>query len=145
MKIYYNSLIILMLVSNIACIIAPNPEASKKIIRPVCGLMLLLTLVSPLSGLIENFRSTGFDKILSGEEEKPDGYETLAYTVLGYLSEEYGIEDGEVVIITDENVKAESVTEIQLFIENCPYNIKEAIQIELREEYGVEVRVYSGG
>ena len=63
-----------------------------------------------------------------------------AYTIFAYLSSEYGIEAADTVFITDES---ESISEIQIFTTELPYNIKEAVKTDISSVYKCEVRIYT--
>ena len=54
MYLYYNSLIIIMLSAFFLNFLSPTADFSKKFMRPVCGLMLLVVLLSPLPSLSNN-------------------------------------------------------------------------------------------
>lgn len=141
MRTYYNSLVVMMIVTTIACFLSPSAELAKKDVRPVCGLLLLLTLVSPLSDALSSIGSvdfSAFSPYSAGDEQL---YAPQAYAILEYISDKYGIAVDRVVFITDESGE---LSEIQLFTGEVPYNIKEAAANSLEGEYGCEVRLYCG-
>ena len=101
MYLYYNSLIIIMLSAFFLNFLSPTADFSKKFMRPVCGLMLLVVLLSPLPSLSNN---ADFDFNLSRASDTTarEKFTSYAYTIFAYLSSEYGIEAADTVFITDE-------------------------------------------
>ncbi|MGN1408995.1 MAG: hypothetical protein ACI4XJ_02340 [Eubacteriales bacterium] len=140
MRAYYNSLVVMMVVTAAACFLSPSAELTKKNVRPVCGLLLLLTLVSPISSAVQGIESMDFSRF-STSAESEQLYAPQAYAILKYISDEYGSDGSRVVFITDEEG---SLLEIQLFTAAMPYGTKEAIVNSLEGEYGCEVRIYCG-
>lgn len=139
MYLYYNSLIIIMLSAFFLNFLSPTADFSKKFMRPICGLMLLVVLLSPLPSLYDG---VDFDFDLSKTSDTParERFTSDAYTIFTYLSTEYGIEATDTVFITDAN---ENISEIQIFSSELPYNIKEAIKTEIASAYKCEVRIYT--
>ena len=133
MYLYYNSLIIIMLSAFFLNFLSPTADFSKKFMRPVCGLMLLVVLLSPLPSLSDN---ADFDFNLSRASDTTarEKFTSEAYTIFAYLSSEYGIEAADTVLITDES---------QIFTTELPYNIKEAVKTDIGSAYKCEVRIYT--
>ena len=141
MYLYYNSLLIIMLTAFFLNFLSPTADFSKKFMRPVCGLMLLVVLLSPLPSLSPN-ADFSFDLSRTAESTSREKFTSDAYTIFAYLSSEYGIEAADTVFITDEG---ESISEIQIFTAELPYNIKEAIKTDISSAYKCEVRIYTEG
>ena len=85
MYLYYNSLIIIMLSAFFLNFLSPTADFSKKFMRPVCGLMLLVVLLSPLPSLSDN---ADFDFNLSRASDTTarEKFTSEAYTIFAYLS-----------------------------------------------------------
>lgn len=141
MRAYYNSLVVMMIVTAAACFLSPSAELTKKNVRPVCGLLLLLTLVSPISSAVQSIENMDFSRFSTSAAESEQLYAPQAYAILKYIADEYGSDGGRVVFITDEEGE---LLEIQLFTVGMPYGTKEEIVNSLEGEYGCEVRIYCG-
>lgn len=142
MDLYYNSLIIIMFAAFFVDSLAPSVFISRKFIRPICGVVLLFVLVSPIHSFFLNEEINGFS-LGNGVIENigaQDSYTVEAYTIFEYLLSEYSIDSADVTFIT--NDKGE-LLEIQLFADNIPIVLQDEIKSELFERYGCEIRIYS--
>lgn len=144
MHLYYNSLIIIMFAAFFVDALAPSVFISRKFIRPICGVVLLFVLVSPIHSFFANEEIDGFlfDNSLIENIGDKDGYTVEAYTIFEYLSSEYSIDSADVTFITNDNGE---LVEIQLFADDVPIVFRDEIKGELFERYGCEIRIYSEG
>lgn len=144
MTAYINRLIAVMVVCQIATIIAPDAENAKRSIRSVCALVSLLTLLSPLSHLFsisDNLTEKITAFFTMETSQTYDEKEAGAASILQYVTERYGIDELSVVIVTDESDT--EVTEIRFFIEDCPYAARAVLESELSEAFKLPVYVFS--
>ncbi len=144
MNAYINSLIIVMVVCQIAAVIAPDSENAKRYIRTVCAIIVLLTLLSPVKHLIA--LSEGItEKITSffttDVSQSYDENEAGAIGIMQYVTEYYNVDELSAIILTDETDT--EITEIQLYIKNCPYARCVVIEAELSELLELPVYVFS--
>ncbi len=136
---YYNTLIIMMVAAEICTLISPTDDSAKKIIRPMCGLFLLLTLLTPVSGLMKNPDKINFSDSISDSAGEMDEYSDDACAVLEYLSAEYGAEAEKIVFITTD---AGDLDEIQLYLKPTVEFSAGVIKYNLEKEFGVNVMVF---
>lgn len=139
---YYNSLIIIMFAAFFVDALSPSVLISRKFIRPICGVVLLFVLVSPIYsfGSNEKINEFSLDNVVSENIGDKEVYTVEAYTIFEYLSAEYNIDSADVTFITDD---MDELVEIQLFSDNIPLGLKDEIKNELYSRYGCEVRIYS--
>ncbi len=136
---YYNTLIIMMVAAEICTLISPTADSAKKIIRPMCGLFLLLTLLTPVSGLMKNPDKINFSDSILDSAGEMDEYSDEACAVLEYLSAEYGAEAEKIVFITTD---AGDLDEIQLYLKPTVEFSAGVIKYNLEKEFGVNVMVF---
>lgn len=144
MNAYGNSLIAVMVVCQIASVIAPDSEHARRYIRVVCALVALLTILSPLKHLL-TLSDDVTDKITafftSDITETYEETEAGAVGLMQYVAGQYGVSDLSVVILTDETDT--EITGIQFHIPNCPYAKCAAIEADLSEQLELPVEVFS--
>lgn len=143
MRSYINRLIVTMVICQIAAVV--SPESGKKYIRFVCGLVVLLTLISPVIRLrddLSGIKESVLELIGGGEVTYSDGYEAAANMIFAYVSEKYsiGADDMRITFVTGGDG---ALCEIQIFVKNCPYAAKEEIKQVTGEEFGVDVYVFT--
>ncbi len=136
---YYNTLIIMMVAAEICTLISPTSDSAQKIIRPMCGLFLLLTLLTPVSGLMKNPDSLNFGGNFTESAESWDEYSDEACAVLEYLKSEYGAEAEKIVFITTDT---RDLGEIQLYLKPSTEFSAGMIKHSLEGEFGVNVMVF---
>ncbi len=149
---YFNKI----LVTAIACQVSLTltwDEQSKKYVRLLCAILLLITLISPVKEFVSSvtdIKDTVIDFFTT--DEKSDGEEsgaetdldpkhTLAMTLMELARERYGVNEKglRVSLLTEDDV----VEEVHFFVKNCPYAVREKIKTELSDELGVVVYVFS--
>ncbi|MBE6541919.1 MAG: hypothetical protein E7672_05685 [Ruminococcaceae bacterium] len=145
MTAYINSLIVTMLICQISTVV--TPENSKKYVRIICSLVILLTLIGPIIDLRDSLPDIGnyFSDMTSmeSENEARNGYSAAASMIFSYVDEKFSIngDDVRITFITDEG---DELQEIQIFVKNCPYAAREEIKRVTEEEFGVKTFVFTG-
>ncbi|MBE6625781.1 MAG: hypothetical protein E7628_01180 [Ruminococcaceae bacterium] len=149
MKSYLNTLIIAMVVSQLAIRFAPGKESARKYVSFVCGLVVMLCLLEPISAGIKNagkLFSDIKDMFTYSEEEvaTEDKYFESASVIMSYVSDTYRIEIERIkmTLITDDF--DESVIEIHIFIKDCNSEVQNEIEKELSKELSVPIFVFTG-
>jgi len=144
MNAYANRLIAVMVVCQIAAVIAPDSEHARRYIRVVCALTVLLTMLSPLSRLLEasdgiTEKVTAFftaDQTIPYEET-----EAGAVGLMQYVAERYGVSDLSVTIRTDGTDM--EIIGIRFYIPDCPYSTRAAIESDLNGQLAFPVEVFA--
>ena len=150
MKEAMNALIITVLACQLAIQLAPEKESARNGVKLLCGLAVLLTLLSPLRTLIDGAGelrqavSAYFDSVTAGEEaeaasDPTDPYASAAREILLYAAQTSGSDSAELTLVTADDG---AVREIQLFLEPCAYSTRVELREALAEAYGVEVSVF---
>ncbi len=144
MTAYINRLLTVMVVCQIATVLAPDAETSKHSVRMVCALVSLLTLLSPLTQLFTatdqlTEKITAFFSTESVQTY--DDRTTVSSQILQYVTSEYDLEELSLTIVTDETDTA--VTELRFYIKNCPYATRAFIESELAETFDLPIYVFS--
>ena len=148
MKSYLNTLIVTMIVSQLAIRFAPGKESARKYVSFVCGLVVMLCLLEPISVGINNAGDliSGIKNMFTYSKEDvatQDKYYESANVIISYISETYRI-DGEqikITLITDE--ADECVVEIHIYIKNCNSELQSKIERELEKELSVSIFVFA--
>ncbi len=136
---YYNTLIIMMTAAEICTLVSPTADSAKKIIRPICGLFLLLVLLTPVSAVLKNPDVINFSTNITDSVEEKDEYADEACAVFEILSSQYGAEAEKVVFITNE---AGELSEVQLYLKPPLEFSAGVIKLNLEKEIGVNVMVF---
>ncbi len=153
MAAYLNSVIATVIVCQIAVMFSPSSENSKKYVRLICALVVLLTLLSPVKSLIENA-----DGVISAVSDFPAGEgsvgETeiygsaaqnsarqLAYAVMQAVEGRFGVDSGDirVTLVTSESGE---VCEVQLYLDHTAYSDRAKIGEALEGELMIPVYVF---
>lgn len=153
---YIRGLILIVIVCNLVLFLAPDfGVGMKKYIRYLCGLSVLLTVLTPVSTGCEQ-QADMRDKIVSFFEVRETGETDIreaviggtvretAYAVMMYLTETYGIrrDSVSVAVITDESEEQAEITELQIYIENCAPSDRERIRREVSSMMNAAVYVF---
>lgn len=145
MNSYINSLTAVMIVCQISVLLAPSSEYAIRYIRMVCALIVLLTILAPLKNfsaitvqVSEAVSSLADSYILSADYNELEG---STAGLMQYITEYYGISELTAVLLTDDTDT--TVTELQLYIQDCPYTTRELIEEDLNKELNFPVYVFS--
>ncbi len=148
MTAYINELIITVVVCQIASMISPETENSKRYIKTVCALVTILTLISPVRTIINHAEEIAnslknFFAMEETVEENSvrDTMQSVAYTIMKYTEENYEleIEGAEVSFITDESGQAR---ELQIFLKSGNVEDRDKLKAELERELGIIVHIF---
>ncbi len=143
MSNYINSLTAVMIVCQITILLAPASEYAVRYIRIVCALIVLLTILTPLKNLpdITDSVSEAVSNFLnSNVSVNYDETESSAAGLMQYVTEYYGISELSAVLVTDDTDTA--ITELRLYIPDCPYTTRELIADDLNRELNFPVYVF---
>lgn len=142
MNRYINSLTAVMIVCQIIVLLAPASEYAIRYIRMVCALIVLLTILTPLKNLpaiatqVSETVSSLVDSNISADyNEQESGMAGL----MQYITESYGISELSAVLLTD--AADTTITELRLYIQDCPYTTRELIANDLNKELNFPVYV----
>lgn len=143
MRTYVNRLLAVMVVCQIAIVLAPDTETGKRSLRTVCALVSFLTILSPLHQFLVSADSitekiTSFFTIESSQTY--DEKTTVSSELLQYVTTHYRLEEVLLTIITDESDT--TVTELRFYVQNCPYATRALIETELTEMFEIPVYVF---
>ncbi len=149
MKEYLNTLIVTVVVSQLAVQFAPSKESAKKYIRLICGIVVLLCLIEPITVIIKN-GGDFLDRIKNSPIDSPeeahesDKYSSAAATIMTYISDKYKIADDKIkmTFITDES--DEKLIEMHIYIIDCTSDTQQRIEYDLSGELSVPVYVFAG-
>ncbi len=149
MREYLNTLIVTVIVSQLAVRLAPGKNSARKYVLFVCGVVVMLCLMRPLivgiervGELIDGIRTFSAEEY--HEETVNDKYFDTAAVIMSYIADEYGIspEKIKMTVITDE---ADScATEIHIYLTDCTADKQSKIEAELSRELTVPVYVFVG-
>ncbi len=163
---YLRGLLVTVVICNLILYLVPdwNGDGCKKVIRYLCGIIVLLTMITPFfKSCNDNADGEIVDAVqdfFTPSSSLPDNQENAgtqvqsamretAYSVLTYLSSTYSIpkESISLTILTNSEKDGEEeegieITEIHLYIYNCSPSNREAIQRELSDIMKVPVFVF---
>ena len=144
MNAYINSLIAVMVVCQIAVVIAPDSDNAGRCIRTVCAVVALLTLLAPAKHLLSRSgelvdRVTSF--FTADITQSYDENDSAAAGLMQYIISQYDLDELSAVILTDETDT--TITGIRLYIPECPYPRRMVMESELQELLGLPVSVFS--
>lgn len=142
MNRYINSLTAVMIVCQITVLLAPASEYAIRYIRMVCALIVLLTILTPLKNLpaITTQASEAVSSLLgSNISADYNEHESGMAGLMQYITESYGISELSAVLLMD--AADTTVTELRLYIQNCPYTTRELIANDLNKELNFPVYV----
>ncbi len=156
MSSYLKCLISTMVIASLILLLAPDFSGHlKKYIGYVCGLVMMLTLLTPVltccdnaehikSDVIRFFSNPTANRI--NKEQKEDAFiqgtvQETAYAIMSFLYNEYGIpiERISVSVITNET-EIPTIEELQIYLYNCSEDARNTIQRDL--ELLTDLRVY---
>ena len=142
MNVYINSLIAVMIVCQIAVSVAPDSEHAVRYIRLVCALVVFLTILTPVRSLwnISDDLTEKITVFLSRDTSVTyEETETGAAALMQYVTEQYGISELSVILLTDES--DQEITELRISVPDCPYATRAAIETDLNEQLNFPVFV----
>lgn len=150
MKDALYTLVFTMIACQIAVQLCPERESAKKGVKLLCGLAVLLTLLSPLRMLFEGAGELGraaeayFAKRESDteSEDAQDPYARTARAILTCVSDITGTDSAELTLVTGEDGE---VRELQLFLGPCSYSSRAEAEAVLEEAYGLPVSIFAAG
>lgn len=160
MSTYIKGLILTVITCNLVLLLVPelNGDGIKKYVKYLCGLIVLLVLLTPLMNGCENADKMAenikaFFSVKDDAEE--NAYSTreaviagtvreTAYAVMTCIAGEYHMDtdDISVSVITSEEGDSVEITELHLYIYNCAPADREKIRREIAEMTGVTVFVF---
>ena len=156
MRSWWNALIAVLLAGQIASQAAPGSESARKGVKLICGLAVLLTLLSPIRRLpeaAEKWRQAAEDYLAAREQTQEDPYETAAQAIMIYAADAVayaadtvggnGAALREPVELTITEGEDGEVREIRLFLPECPAETRSEIRETLEEAYGIPVFLYT--
>lgn len=140
---YINSLLAVMIVCQVTVLISYESEYAVSGIRFVCALVVLLTVLTPCRNLIGGFESftetiTAFFE--AGSTVVYEETESGAAALMQYVTEQYGISELSVVLLTDDTDS--EITEFRMYIPDCPYARRAAIESDLNSQLNFPVYVF---
>lgn len=149
MRGYVNTLVIIMIVSQLAIQIAPSGYDSKKFVRFICALTVFVCMLSPINTALKNSGEL-FDNIksfisleveTSAESKK---FATESAVIMSYVSDSFNISEKHIktTVITNEDDTA--ITELHIYIDQCSNLVAEKIESALKRELKVPVYVFVG-
>lgn len=145
---YLNSVMITVVVCQIAQMMAPDSDSFKKAVRMICALVMLLTIASPI-----RYLTTNYDHIFSrietwlneenADNSVSDPMEQIAQAVMEHAVQVCSLDPDQmkVTILTDDETGR--IAEIQLFVKRCTYAERELARMKLTEIYGIPVSIYN--
>lgn len=150
MKDYINTLIITMVVSQIAVQLAPTAGDSKKYIRFICGLVVFICLFSPITKALKNSNELfeAVKDIFSGVgtvESSDNKYSRECAAIMSYVIETYNVDSSKIktTVVTDEEDK--EIVEIHVYISDSKTIVADKIESVLNNELGIPVYVFNVG
>lgn len=148
MTTYVNQLIITVVVCQIATMISPDGENSRRYVRIVCALVTILTIISPITTIAESADDIAGnirDFFTSAETESVDSergtLEAAAYAIMSYARENFDLDltDAELTFYTDDSG---NITELQMFVKSGVAADRDRLAAELEDELGVTVHIF---
>jgi len=147
MKNYFHTILLITISCQVVLTITGDftGEQNKKMLRFLCGCIVLLTLFSPIKSFIQHME-TALDELLinmdggfvsSSSDQSltiyDSAYQYIAQNWLQYITDTYDTDPAQItmVLITDEENMLE---EIQVFIKSCPYTVRRQIEKELQKK-----------
>lgn len=156
MNTYFRSIVLTMALGHILLLLTGElgGEHSKRFLRYLYGLILLLTIFAPLRTCVEDITKmvddlhTIFATEAAGIQSQNDATTESTYTyaakrIAVYVSEQYAIPQSDiyVTIYTDEN---DNVQQVEIGVRNCDYALRQTIARELQEKAEIPITVNGG-
>ena len=145
---YLNTVIVTVVVCQIAQLIVHNTESYKRIVHILCALVLLLTIAKPIAWIAQNFDRISEAVSKWGTEESiedasEDPLYGTAQGIMEHAVRTYGWnpEGLKVTLVTDEDTG--ELREIQLYPEQCAWSDRVKAGEELTKIYGIPVYIYN--
>lgn len=126
-------------------------EHTRRILRFLCGIILLLTIFAPLQGFTESLQQAleriypvSSEENISAEDHtaaiSESAYAYIADSWMTYLTEKYDIfrEDIRVIFHTDaENI----LTHAEIALQNCYYALRQTIETDMNTQTDIPITV----
>lgn len=156
MNTYFRSIVLTMALGHILLLLIGElgGEHSKRFLRYLYGLILLLTIFAPLRTCVEDisqmvddlrtiFATEGTDIQSQNDATTESTYTYAAKRIAVYVSEQYGIPQTDICVIihTDEN---DGVQQVEIGVRNCSYAMWQTIAQELQEKTEIPITVNGG-
>ena len=155
MSAYLQTILVTAALSQMLLVLAAElwGEHTQKLLRLVCGTVLLLTLFSPLQETAEGICNAVSQLLIiadvnTTQEDSADQTGTIMeITVTGiaekwfaYLTENYGLNRSQIYLVfqTDENLH---ILEAEITLHDCPYALRRKIENEMTEQAEFPVTV----
>ncbi len=156
---YIKCLIITMAICSLILYLAPEFAGStKKYLQYLCGLVMLITLISPLMKSCESIESikeeavsffSEWERIPSSQPESireavVQGTVTeTAYAIMTYLHSEYKLPRNgiSVSVITDDG-ESPVINELHLYLSNCSAADREKIRMDIESMIQITTYVF---
>ncbi len=155
MTAYFNSVIVTVVVCQIAVVFSPDNESAKKYVRLLCALTILISVISPIrsidriaDGISEaitdflNLNSNDNAEFQDKTETDTSATERAAYILMSTVAKKFNIDSDKIriIVLTDEGGE---LCEIQFYITDISYSERELIKEKLEKELEIPVYVFS--
>lgn len=161
MNAYVKAILITVIICNLVLILVPewSGDGIKKHVKYLCGLAVLLTLLTPLTTECQDgdaiekyaedfFNSDVFRQDAATEEENSTiekAARETAYAVILYIAQKYNIDSNNVSITVITSDDAQKITELQIYLYNSPEETEmEIIRQDIANMTGTTVFVFGG-
>ncbi|MBR4959926.1 MAG: hypothetical protein IKY52_03415 [Clostridia bacterium] len=153
MSSYIQSILITMALSHLLLVLASElwGEHTQKLLRMLCGTVMLLTIFSPVKDVSAALGNT-ITKFLT-ETEITETKENLSMRTdavweascsyiaeewLEYLTERYSVDRSQIRLVfqTDENMR---ILSAEIILRDCPYALRRKIEQEMRLQTDIPI------
>ena len=152
---YVKTLIIMTVLCQIVLMLSSEilGDHTKRAIRFLCGIIMLLTLFQPLNGItkslsvyLDNCPEKVLDENDIGEDLSQTQvvaqslYSYIAESWMMYITENYSVapEQIRIILTTDEN---SDLISAEIILKNCPYTIRKSIEEDLNTDAQIPIRI----
>ena len=154
MNTYFRSILLTVAGCHLLLLVTAElgGEQLKKHLRFLCGIVLLITIFSPLQGFLETLHQSLDTRQMSSADENTLPADTpasaavestcsyIAEQWMVYLTEQYDIsrETIRVILYTDD---AETLTHGEIHLQNCYYALRETIEKDMNTQTDIPISV----
>ena len=152
---YLKSILITLVLSQLILVLASEfwGEHTQKLLRIVCGTVMILIVFSPVKGIVEYVRIAVLQVLEESETaEEPETSKQQTEAVMEascayiaeewftYITEMYGIKRSQIRLIfqTDEDMR---ILSAKIILMDCPYAIRRKIEQEMASETDITILV----